>query len=126
MKMIGSLFREDKLDIKVGDGGAIHCDAVLTPVMESPILAAHFPGHPIVPGACLIAAATELACSATGQNWRMEVLKNVKYISLVEPQEGEPLRFEMDIDSNAKKVKAVVKYCDAICCKMSMTCCTAS
>lgn len=123
MKILGELFQI--VDIAVTDsfenGGGTHCEASLVPLMDSPVFAAHFPGRPVVPGACIVAAVEELLCKASQQSLHIVEIKNVKFISLVEPKEGVPLTFEMDIDKESYKVKAVVKYSGMICSKMSVT-----
>lgn len=122
MKMIGELFREgDFVVTDCGGEGRVHCSASLLPVMESKVLAAHFPGKPIVPGACIVAAVSELVGRALAQRLQIGVVKNVKFMSLIEPKEGEPIVFEIDVERETKKVKAVVSYGDAVSCKMSLT-----
>ena len=124
MKILGELFQI--VDFSVTDsfenGGGTHCVASLVPLMDSPVFAAHFPGRPVVPGACIVAAVEELLCKALQQkSLHIVEIKNVKFTSLVEPKEGEPLTFKMDIDKESYKVKAVVKYSGMICSKMSVT-----
>ena len=123
MKMIGELFKEENLTVEDNrtESGAVHCVAVLTPVKECVIFAAHFPGQPVVPGACIVATVGELVCRVLQSQWYVSTLKNVKFISLIEPKENEPVTFDMNIDVPAKKVKVVVMYCEAVCCKMSLT-----
>lgn len=122
MKMIGELLCEGGYVVKdLGEEGRIHCSASLLPLMDSKVLAAHFPGKPIVPGACIVAAVSELVCRTMAQKLQISLVKNIKFMSLIEPKEGEPIVFEIDIERETKKVKAVVNYCDAVSCKMSMT-----
>lgn len=120
--MIGELFCEGGIDVTdLVDEGRVHCSASLLPAMESKVLAAHFPGKPIVPGACIVAAVSELVCRALAQRMQISVVKNIKFMSLIEPKEGEPIVFEIDVERETKKVKAVVSYGDAVSCKMSLT-----
>lgn len=50
-----------------------------------PIFAGHFPGQPVVPGACLIQIAEELASLQAGHTVRMTALRNLKFRQPVTP-----------------------------------------
>ena len=50
-----------------------------------PIFAGHFPGHPIVPGACLIQIAEELASLQAGRPVRITAIRNLKFRQPVTP-----------------------------------------
>lgn len=50
-----------------------------------PIFSGHFPGHPIVPGACLIQIAEELASEQLGQTVRFTAIRNLKFRQPVTP-----------------------------------------
>lgn len=122
MRMIGELFCEGGFVVTdLGEEGRVHCSASLLPLMDSKVLAAHFPGKPIVPGACIVAAVSELVCRTMAKKLQISLVKNIKFMSLIEPKEGEPIVFEIEIERETKKVKTVVSYCDAVSCKMSMT-----
>lgn len=51
-----------------------------------PIFAGHFPGHPVVPGACLIQIAEEMASLQAGHTVRFKVLRNLKFRQPVTPE----------------------------------------
>ncbi len=50
-----------------------------------PIFAGHFPGHPIVPGACLVQVAEELLSAHLGQKIRFTSVRNLKFRQPVTP-----------------------------------------
>ena len=50
-----------------------------------PIFQGHFPGHPVVPGACLIQIAEELAGTLAGRTVHFTSLRNVKFRQPVTP-----------------------------------------
>ena len=50
-----------------------------------PIFAGHFPGQPVVPGACLIQIAEELASMQAGHTVRFTALRNLKFRQPVTP-----------------------------------------
>ncbi len=57
---------------------------------EHAIYAAHFPGHPITPGACLIAIVEELLCHRLRRPVRIVALTNVKFLMPLPPT-AEPM-----------------------------------
>lgn len=50
-----------------------------------PILRAHFPGQPIVPGTCLLKTLKELTELNIGKNIMMDSIKDVKFIRALTP-----------------------------------------
>lgn len=124
MRMIGTLFSECEVVIDDSATGR-HCTARLLPNIESEVLQAHFPGHPVVPGATLLATVGELVGRMTEQKIIISNIKNIKFVSLIEPEEGQPLTIDVDLDMALLKVKATVSYKGAISSKMTMTCTTA-
>lgn len=50
-----------------------------------PVFAGHFPGHPIVPGACLVQIAQELQSELSGQPIRFTSVRNLKFRQPVTP-----------------------------------------
>jgi len=49
------------------------------------IYKAHFPGHPVTPGVCLIQMVSELASEAEGMRLGIASVKNVKFTDMVSP-----------------------------------------
>ena len=50
-----------------------------------PIFSGHFPGHPVVPGACLVQIAEELLAAQLGQKVRFVSVRNLKFRQPVTP-----------------------------------------
>lgn len=50
-----------------------------------PIFAGHFPEHPIIPGACLVQIAEELAAATYGHPVRFTVLRNLRFNQPITP-----------------------------------------
>ena len=73
------------------DGMAYGFDVRLNP--EHLIFKAHFPGHPITPGVCLMQMVAELAEEAEGCSLFVRSIKNAKYTGVVVPLENARLRF---------------------------------
>ena len=54
-------------------------------VASHPIFAGHFPGHPIVPGACLIQIAEELLSEQLCQTLHFTAIRNLKFRQPITP-----------------------------------------
>jgi len=79
---------------------------------EHMIFKAHFPGHPITPGVCLMQMVAELAAEAEGCPLYVRSVKNAKYTGVVVPAENARLRFvftsRSDTGDGGIKVQALV------------------
>ena len=101
---------------------------------EWPVYKAHFPGHPITPGVCIVQMVQELLQihldSSAAQNQAKHRLqlwkaKNVKYTSIVSPEEVTELtvsfpKIEPQPDGSLK-VQAQVLNGETLCTKLSAT-----
>lgn len=52
-----------------------------------PIFAGHFPAHPIVPGACLVQIAEELAALSYGHSVRFSAIRNLRFNQPIRPDQ---------------------------------------
>ncbi len=78
MSLLNNLYR-----ITSADGKGFFCivfDA------SHPIFAGHFPGEPIVPGACLVQMAQELLSQQLNQTVRWTEIKNLKFRQTITPR----------------------------------------
>ena len=57
----------------------------IEPQINNIIYQAHFPGHPVTPGACLIQIARELTQRCWGYEREIIGLKSVKFLNVLEP-----------------------------------------
>ena len=73
-------------DWQPGDGLA---RAILRINWRHPILEGHFPGRPVVPGACLLQIMKELVSMALGNEMRLIRADQIKFISMIGPDEDE-------------------------------------
>ena len=91
---------------------------------EHPVYKAHFPGNPITPGACLLHTAGEVLQQKTGRPLYLKSSKNIKYLSLLIPEEGKEVCFNFsnfaEIE-NGCKVQLVIADDTSVYSKMSLT-----
>ena len=92
------------------------------------IYKAHFPGHPVTPGVCLIQMVAELASEAEGVPLGIAGVKNVKFIDMVSPLQDSELRMLFTgrtwADDGTVKVQAQLEAAAdpaKVFCKFSMT-----
>lgn len=75
-----------------GDGGYTFGIALRA---ECFIYKAHFPDKPITPGVCLIGMGKELLEEVMGEPLIIRKIKNVKFLSVVTPEEPSPLTIKI-------------------------------
>ena len=92
---------------------------------EWPIYKAHFPGHPITPGVCIVQMVQELLQVLLHRDLSLRQAKNVKYLSIISPEEISDLtvtfwKIEEQPDG-CLKVQAQVTSGERLCTKLSAT-----
>lgn len=93
--------------------------------LEWPIYQAHFPGHPITPGVCIVQMVQELLGLALKRDLTLRKAKNVKYLAIISPEEVRELtvsftKIETQEDGSLK-VQAQVAAGETIYTKLSAT-----
>jgi 3-hydroxyacyl-[acyl-carrier-protein] dehydratase len=69
-------------DLQTGNGSV---RAVLHLDIRHPIFEGHFPGRPVVPGACLVQLVQELAATINGGEVRLIKADLIKFIAPIDP-----------------------------------------
>lgn len=92
---------------------------------EWPIYKAHFPGHPITPGVCIVQMVQELLQGFLHRELSLQKAKNVKYLAIISPEEVSELsivfpKIEEQPDGSLK-VQAQVLNGESLCTKLSLT-----
>ena len=92
---------------------------------EWPIYKAHFPGHPITPGVCIVQMVQELLQRALNRDVTLRKAKNIKYLAIISPEEVSELtvsftKLEEQPDGSLK-VQAQVAGSETIYTKLSAT-----
>lgn len=62
--------------------------ALLSINRQHPILQGHFPGHPVVPGVCMMQMIKELMEATTNQTLRISKADNMKFLSVIDPDQN--------------------------------------
>jgi len=85
-----ALFKISKL--KHGDG---IISTMLDINKDCEIFKGHFPGHPVVPGACMLQIVKEVLEEALAAPLRLKKADHLKFISMIDP--GNTLAVQLDI-----------------------------
>ena len=90
-----------------------------------PIYKAHFPGHPITPGVCIVQMIQELLQVLVGRELSLIKAKNVKYLAIISPEEVSELNVSFPLieeqEDGSLKVHAQVAGGETIYTKLSAT-----
>ena len=93
---------------------------------ECAIYNMHFPDHPVTPGACTIQMAVELICTYLDKMLNLKQIKNVKFLSVINPDETTDLQFRISIsesDNSEIKAKVEVAANEVVYAKLSLLLC---
>ena len=85
-------------ELQAGDG-SIH--AKLSINKNSPIFNGHFPGQPVVPGACMVQLVKDVLESVLGTSLLLKKADHFKFISMIVPEGDE----SVTLDISYKKVE---------------------
>ena len=92
---------------------------------EWPIYKAHFPGHPITPGVCIVQMIQELLQVHLGHEVSLRKAKTVKYTAIISPDEVSELSVSFpkieEQEDGSLKVQAQVVGGETIYTKLSAT-----
>ena len=88
------------------------CDKAIIRILLNPlheIFRGHFPGNPILPGACTVQILKELVEYVSGKDLMISDAGTIKYISFINPEEFRLL----DIDLQLKEIERGRLFCNA-------------
>lgn len=92
---------------------------------EWPIYKAHFPGHPITPGVCIVQTMQELLQRLMHRRLTLVQAKNVKYLAIISPEETTELTVTFSLieeqPDGSLKLQAQVASGETLCTKLSLT-----
>ena len=110
-----SLF--EVVSIITGDGiitAAVDLDA------DNPIFNGHFPGRPVLPGACMVQLVKEVLEEALGKSIRLQKADNLKFLSLIDPNQNNSLALTINHihENESIKVTATLIAAEVVCFKL--------
>ncbi|MGB3150915.1 MAG: 3-hydroxyacyl-ACP dehydratase [Maribacter sp.] len=83
----------------------------------------HFPGHPVLPGVCVIQMVKELTEKALEKNLVLSVASNVKFMAVINPEKNDTINFNLNLSEvdEEVKVKNSVSFEDTLALKLNAT-----
>ena len=110
------LFKVEKLE---HTDGLIKAELSINP--DSPIFRGHFPGQPVVPGACMLQIVKEVLEGALGQSLQIKKAGNLKFISMIDPLVTSSVQLEIAYKfiEDAISLTAKLSDGDRVCFKCS-------
>ncbi|HEY0246570.1 MAG TPA: hypothetical protein VGC01_13460 [Mucilaginibacter sp.] len=100
-----------------------HQENVINAVLEmdttNEIFEGHFPGQPVLPGACMVQLIKEVLEKNLSTTLKLEKADNLKFMSLIDPQKNNLLLLEINYTIDERQVKAAASLIaeDVICFK---------
>ena len=94
-------------------------NAVLELNAANDIFKGHFPGQPVLPGACMLQMLKEILETGIGQSLVLKKAASMKFISMVDPAVNNTLRLNINYSSadDELKVTASMLLGDVVCFK---------
>jgi 3-hydroxyacyl-[acyl-carrier-protein] dehydratase len=88
---------------------------------NSPIFKGHFPGQPVVPGACILQVVKEVLEDALGQSLQIQKAGNLKFIAMIDPLKTAAVQLEIayKIIDNAVSITGKLRDGERVCFKCS-------
>ena len=119
MNFLDNLFIIESItDTDAGFSAKLRCNPA------HPVYQSHFPGNPITPGACLLKTAGKVLQQKKSRRLYLKSSKNIKYHSLVIPEEGKEVRYDFShlvVDETECKAQVVIADDTTVYTKMSLT-----
>lgn len=104
------------LTVNQGEGSL---SAALAVNADSEIFEGHFPGQPVVPGACMLQLVKDLLSETLKVSPKLLRADNIKFLGLVQPgAEGLILNINYQITDNQIKLTATLSSAETTCMKL--------
>ena len=109
------------VDSLIHTNGIIKADLSINP--GSSIFKGHFPGQPVVPGACMLQLVKDVLESALGYSVQLKKAGNLKFVGMIEPTVTNAILLEIGYKLIVSEVNVTAKlvYGNRVCFKMSAT-----
>lgn len=85
----------------------VKVDIKLNP--SHPVFAAHFPGRPVLPGVYMMQMVKEVVETWTENKIRLVLGQDLKFLSVVNPEENPMLQMELKITREDEKIRIVAQ-----------------
>ncbi|TLF45369.1 3-hydroxyacyl-ACP dehydratase [Maribacter aurantiacus] len=85
------------------------------------IFEGHFPGHPVLPGVCVIQIIKELTEKSLEKKLLLSVASNVKFMAVINPEKNYTVQFDIELSQSDDevKIKNTVSFEDTLALKLN-------
>lgn len=100
-----------------------HINATIKLNKDHRIFEGHFPGHPVLPGVCVIQIIKELTEKSLNKDLMLSVASNVKFMSVINPEKNNIIAFQIELSPTEEgvKIKNTVRFEETLALKLSAT-----
>jgi 3-hydroxyacyl-[acyl-carrier-protein] dehydratase len=89
------------------------------------IFKGHFPGQPVLPGACMMQMIKEILETFFKHKLQLSKADNIRFIAMIDPNENKELKFLIQYDGTETQLinisVKILKKDEIVCCKMKAT-----
>jgi 3-hydroxyacyl-[acyl-carrier-protein] dehydratase len=71
---------------------------------EHPIFKGHFPGHPVLPGVCMLEMISEITGSHLRERIRINSASMIKYLNMIDPNKDPMIQFEIKYEQGPNNI----------------------
>lgn len=89
------------------DGGIVKTGIKLDPL--HPIFKGHFPGNPILPGACMMQMVKQATETYTNKKIKLILAQDIKFLSVLHPEENTLIWLELTIHMEDEKIRVMAQ-----------------
>jgi 3-hydroxyacyl-[acyl-carrier-protein] dehydratase len=92
------MLKDDFFTIKLLESSGNKVQALLELNPAHRIFEGHFPGHPVVPGVCMMQMIKELLEVVVGSETRLQKADYLKFLSIIDPRKNRTIRAEFQYE----------------------------
>ncbi|MDB5122903.1 MAG: FabA-like domain protein [Mucilaginibacter sp.] len=84
---------------------------------DSEIFRGHFPGQPVVPGACMLQIVKDVLETALNIQLQLKKAGHLKFVSMIDPRVAREVQMEIDYKLSEEEIAVIASLiCDAVVC----------
>ena len=109
--LVNDFFTIDKLE---KEGGEIRADLVIN--ADHKIFEGHFPGHPVVPGVCMMQMVKEIIEKVIGERTDLVRAGEMKFLAIINPKENNMIRatLKYNIEQNGNVAVSATFFIESV------------
>ena len=89
---------------------------------DHPIFQSHFPGKPVLPGACMVQMVKEIFQMEMNESLQLQKANAIKFLQMIQPHENKILQLQIqfkEVDESNIQVNASINSHEKLCFKLT-------